>query len=230
MKKGLPARFIFYTALLCLGNWKCNNEPSAVATPEPVLLIVGEDLSGTFKDSYSTTVDHLRELCQILSEKGRGGTIYLINIGNPSRKNQLFCTLKAVAPVPKNLTASRAIDAKKKYERAISENQQEIDKFLTACASVLASDNRNQPNTDINGFFMTARTLSEQSLYESHHQIIFVNSDGQQDTPNSKVIQCELKPNQPDFYVCGWENKSNCDPKEKLASPQEFVKLMQATL
>jgi hypothetical protein len=215
----LPLLFLFQA---------CNPTPPEVEPVQNHLIVIGEDLSQTFRNFTPITIEDLEAICNTFQKNKVGGKILLFGIGSSTPKGYVSCIIKPQIALDKTKTVSQQYREKAKNQAIVEKNRESIDAFL-ADAKVLLGQ-RNQPFTDINGFFEKAAVVIESPGYENHHKWLFVNTDGKQDTKRSNQVNCKLLPQVDQFSVSGWKAKPDCKPEAKFLAPGEFVQYLQSQL
>ncbi|MBK8194071.1 MAG: hypothetical protein IPK76_12985 [Lewinellaceae bacterium] len=90
-------------------NDKLPAEQPNVATPmcdypqNPVMVIIGEDLSGSFSQELSLTTADVQAICDVISSSGRGGQVVVGAIGDQNPKGYVNCDIKPLPIAPKTL-------------------------------------------------------------------------------------------------------------------------------
>lgn len=190
--------------------------------PEPNLVIVGEDLSGTFKDFPKTTEEDLRALCNAVGKSKWGGRVYLIGIGNSTPKGYVFCLIKRLKEIPPDATPSEIFDVRSYNKKIQKVNTQKIDEFLEDASVILQQ--QNQKDTDINGFLEKVASIVNVPDFNRYKKWLYVNSDGRQDNKGIDTINCDLLPTIDKYFVNkGWKNKTNCGAAGNLPDTEHFV-------
>lgn len=186
------------------------------------LVIIGEDLSGTFSDFPPTTEDNLKSLCEGLSKSKDGGKVYFIGIGNASPKGYAVCEIRPIHPIDSGATVSLIKKTKTQNLGIKKRNKENIEQFLADAAQIFSQ--RNQRNTDINGFLDKASSIIDDPAYGKFKKWLFINSDGKQDTKSSNKVDCSLLSGVDQFFVSrGWKSNINCQANGKLLDTQHFV-------
>ncbi|MFN0214918.1 MAG: hypothetical protein ACKVT2_11735 [Saprospiraceae bacterium] len=202
----------------------CNDCKVPPQSHSPILLIIGEDLSGTFEGYYPLTELHLERSCEAIQNHVLGGTIVLCGIGLPDNMGWEMCALEPIKIASDDIAVGKKIKIKTENKSIISKNASEIRAFIEKAKIIL--NKKNQDSTHINGFFEKMSTLASQQKYDGYKKILFVNSDGKQDSGQNKIVDCRLKP-ECDFFICGWKKKPDCSPIDSYPSPEEFVSDLQ---
>ncbi|MCS7035368.1 MAG: hypothetical protein RMJ33_01010 [Saprospiraceae bacterium] len=216
----------------------------------PIALAIGEDVSGSFQQNYSLTKEHINEMCQIIVKSGRGGVVKFYTIGNPTPAGFITCEISPLPPAmgdykpdPNDNLLERAKKKqehdKKKREcddtraRMQAENQQRIDAFLKACASML--NQRGTRYTDLNGFFEKAAIFLKGENVASHAKWLYCNTDGVHDLGNSKpkTVRCDLLPVEVRTYFTGCKPSFTClnsSDRKLLSDPGEFISVFRKSV
>lgn len=201
------------------------------AKPEnPLLVIIGEDLSISHCKYPKIQVEDIEAICNQISKSGRGGQVVLGTVGDPTPKGYIVCGLssypKAVPGETISLKAQR-LNRSRAIER---ENKANILSFLSKSRDLLK--NCNHKITDINGFFDKAKVMATSPGASKNEIWLYINSDGIQSVPPKKdgPVDCSKRPNLKNvkYYVSGWNEKfANCDTRGVFLDPQQFVKFFQ---
>ena len=206
----------------------CQKEQDAVAAPPQQLIVIGEDLSQTFRNFTPITLDDLREVCNALQKNKTGGKIILVGIGSSTPKGHVSCILKPIIREDKRKRISEQLTDRQKNAASKAKNDEAINDFLEKADDILKQ--RNQPFTDINGFLDKARYLMDAPGFENHVKWLYVNTDGKQDTQKSKKVDCSQLPPFDNFCVSGWKNKPDCGPTSKFLAPSDFIDYLKSQL
>ena len=204
-----------------------------VTQDNPLIVIIGEDLSSSFTKTNGGVpiqVPDIAKICRHVAKTGRGGQITLGAVGDRTPKGYITCDLKPLPQTPAGAVISTDVKCKRLAQKVKAENEAAIQDFLSQCDSLLK--NRNHKITDISGFFRKAKILASEPGASKCEIWLFVNSDGDQDIdPRKKEsIDCSLRPKQKNvkFYVSGWlEENDNCNAHDVFLDPQQFVKFFQ---
>lgn len=210
------------TLILLIAFSGCSSGKQDDRIAEPNLVVIGEDLSGTFDQFPETTEDDLRNLCKALEASPGGGKIYFIGIGSSTPKGYAYCTIKPTKEVNRN--DPPAVQRKIKiYNKNIAiKNENEIEAFLVNAAAIFQQ--RNQKYTDINGFFEKTASIANAPSHKNFRKWLYINSDGKQATLSSNKLNCNLLPAVDAYFVNrGWKKSPDCGASEKLPDTQHFV-------
>lgn len=219
--------FHIFLLFLVFFSSDCDTPPPPVHAP--YLVILGEDLSGTFTEFPAITQDVLADICKSVTHSGAGGAVYCIGIGSSTPKGYASCIIDAFPPRPRNATVSILNNWKHEVQEIKQRNQDAIDRFTNQ--AIQAISDKKQPYTDLNGFFKKVASIADDPGYQGYEKWLFVNSDGQQDTPESKTLNCDLLPAVNRFYsTVGWKEKTDCGPKAHLLDPGQFSQYFRKSL
>lgn len=228
MTRLLPRKTSIIILLPLLFLFQACPPPIVVKEDQNHLIVIGEDLSQTFQNFTPITVEDLEAICNTFQKNKTGGKILLFGIGSSTPKGYVTCIIKPQIAPDKTKTVSQQYRDNAKNQAIIEKNQASIDAFLAEAKDLLTQ--RNQPYTDINGFFEKAAVVVGSPLYDNHHKWLFVNTDGKQDTKKSNQVNCDLLPQVDQFSVSGWKAKPDCKPEAKFLAPGEFVQYLQSQL
>lgn len=192
------------------------------------LIVIGEDLSGTFSNFTPLEVEDLEAVCQTMQQKKRGGKIILIGIGSTTPKGHITCKIIPLHEVNRAKPVHEQLKAKKQNENIKAKNDQAIEAFLEKAGALLKQ--RNQQYTDINGFLDKATLLMGTTNFDGYTKWLYMNTDGKQDTKNTNKVDCSLLPETTHFLTSGWKKKPDCEPAEKFLSPKEFIEHLTINL
>jgi len=200
----------------------CSTAAREIKKHTLILLIVGEDLSGTFTGFAQITDGHLKKICDQVSINKGGGKVVFIGIGSTTPIGYATCTILPLIENSDDATVSEKIKNKKSNEKKSQKNKVETDRFIQETQKILAE--RRQPHTDINGFFEKVRLLLNESGNDKFEKWLYINSDGKQSTKNTNKIDCSLIPSDiSNFCINGWKAKDECGASCKFLSPGEFI-------
>jgi len=207
--------------LLMLVCSACKTDPPP-PLPPPQLVIIGEDLSGTYVKHPETTTEDMIRLCNALGRSEAGGKVYLIGIGNSTPKGYAFCEIKPLDKIDKSAVAHEKRNLKIKNAEIKKHNKLVIDEFIEKAETILSQ--HSELNTNINGFLEKVAAIVDDPVHKGYETWLFINSDGKQDTKDSKKINCSLLPTTiKHFFVSkGWEG-ADCGHKNKTIDTQHFV-------
>jgi hypothetical protein len=207
--------------LFFLINPSCSSDKEK-HEPEPNLVIIGEDLSGTFDQFPATTETDLRDLCKALETTKDGGKVYFIGIGISDPKGYAHCTIRPKKEINRSDPASAQKQARVYNLKVEKANSEQVATFI-ASASVIFQQ-RNQKYTDINGFFEKVSSILATPAHKKYKKWLYVNSDGKQSTPATNKVDCALRPAVNEYYVNrGWKGAADCGAAEKLPDTQHFT-------
>lgn len=211
--------WILISAIL-LGQCEC--PPKTEKKESPHLIIIGEDLSGTFDQFPQTTEDDLRELCDSLAKSKTGGKVYFIGIGNATPKGYAVCEIKPILKVNKSKPVSDQLKMKRRNKKIKEKNAAATEQFVLKAMQIFSE--RKQGYTDINGFFEKVSSIISDPNHTNYTKWLYVNSDGKHDTKISKKIDCNLLPGADYYYVSrGWKAREDCGALGKLLDTHHFV-------
>jgi hypothetical protein len=211
----------------------------------PIALSIGEDISGSFRQNYSLTREHIGELCNIIAQSERGGVVKFYTIGNPTPAGFITCEVRALPPALGEFKSNANLwkQAKEKQEhekkkkevdairaRIKAENQQRIDAFLKACAGML--NQRGSRHTDLNGFFEKAAIFLKGESVNGYEKWLYCNTDGVHDLGSSKpkAVRCDLLPAGVRTYFSGCKEDFSClndSNRKHLSDPGEFISVFR---
>lgn len=213
--------FLFVLPFL-FARCQCNSGTQIKLTASPNLVIIGEDLSGTFQNFPPTTEEDLRRLCKAVKRSAGGGKVYFIGIGTSSPKGYVSCTIRPKKKVNKKDPASIQFDTNNYNKKIEQKNETEIETFVNSAVEM--SKEHGQKYTDINGFFDKVASILSTPKLDDFNKWLYINSDGKQDTPGSKKVDCSLRPEADHYFVNkGWKNAPDCGAAGKLPDTQHFV-------
>lgn len=192
------------------------------------MVVIGEDLSGSFARELSLQVETIQSICEIISKNGRGGKVVVGTVGDPTPKGYVICEIKPLPRAPKHATLAGIAFCKKEASKTMAENASAIDAFTDKCAALLSS--KGHKTTDINGFFRKINTISSQPGSSDYDIWVFINSDGKQDAPGQNKLDCTLKPDNIRFYVSNWTETTDCGADGKFLNPEQFVNFFKNQL
>jgi hypothetical protein len=191
---------------------------------KPILLIIGEDLSGSYEGFVKFNEENLKDLCKKITQSGRGGAVAVFGIGDPTPHSYEYYKILRDSVIPGATLIQKKIIAdlnKKKKEK----NQVNQASFLQKANIIL--NNKGQKQTDINGFFEKARIFSKEEQFNNYEKWLFVNSDGNQDVIKSskkyKTVNCDLRPSTDKYYTSGWKKSTDCSPDGNFLDPGGFI-------
>nr|WP_295935095.1 hypothetical protein [uncultured Dyadobacter sp.] len=195
-------KWVAFFCVISLVSATCN--PDASPTQEArqqILLVIGDDLSGTFQGHTHLSITLLDSILRMLEEEGSGAKIAYNAIGNPSRQSFLRCNLESRVGIDREAVLS--VQAKQAIEsdRIKKRNEQAIRSFLTSYKSL--SSSRAHSQTDLNGFFVQASSFFAEPQFGTYRKMLLVNSDGLHDTAGQHRLDCSLPPDV-EVYLCGW--------------------------
>jgi len=194
----------------------------------PIMAIIGEDLSGSFPPALSLQPETIRAICQVILKSGRGGQIIVGTVGDPTPKGYVSCEIKPLPYAPKDATLADVAFCKNEADKVTSENSKVIKQFVEQCTTLLSA--KGHKITDINGFFRKTKIISQQPGSSKYDIWVFINSDGKQDTPDREKLDCSLRPANVKFYVSNWIVEDDCKADGKFLNPEEFVKFFQSQI
>lgn len=206
---------------------ECDGIPYCNCAADPIFLIIGEDLSGSHKDFTRITKEDLTRICDALAATNRGAEIAFVTFGNPNAKGFTTCKLKAIPVVDEGAPFTPKAKCQDLISTRSRDNDNTIKKFIDRCESLLGD--HKQQHSDINGFLAKAKKLIDAPGVENYStKMIYINSDGLQDTPGLKSINCDLFP-VADVYVSGWKNEERCGIVDEFLSPQQFIDFIETS-
>ena len=220
--------FVF---ILLAANYHCSQDSNSSREPSPIasnLIVIGEDLSQTFKNFTPLTNQDLEQVCNIIDKSGIGGKIVFVGIGSSTPKGYASCSIKPHKKADKKATASQQYATKAENINISNMNKNAIESFLVKSNEIL--NQRGQPFTDINGFFEKARFLLEAPGYENTTKWVYINSDGKQSTKITNKVNCDLLPSVEHLILSGWKTLPNCNASNVLLDPLEFIQYFEKTL
>jgi len=221
-------RLIFTCVLLSIFFLGCQKDNDIATVSQQQLIVIGEDLSQTFKNFTPITTEDLRDVCNALQKNKTGGKIIVVGIGSSTPKGHVSCILKPIMPIDKRKPVSDQLKTKQKNSASRAKNEEAINDFLEKADAIIQQ--RNQPFTDINGFLEKASYLMDAPGFENHVKWLYVNSDGKQDTQKSKKVDCSQLPTVDQFCVSGWKNKPDCGPTSRFLAPSDFIDYLKSQL
>jgi hypothetical protein len=218
-----PLSFLLLLVALAACAGGTNDDRGAA----PNLVILGEDLSQTITGFTPTTEQDLRDVCEAVARTRAGGKVYFIGIGNATPKGFAECEIRALPVVDRRDAVGVQQKQLKKRQQLQARNTAEIDRFIAAAQAMLSAP--RQRNTDINGFFDKASALANAAGTDGYDKWLFVNSDGRQDTKQSKTVDCDLKIGFDHYYVShGWKKQPDCAPDGRFLTPRQFIQFFQS--
>lgn len=225
----LPFFWLFFASVISTSLLlSCKNDSGHVVGSPQQLIVIGEDLSQTFKNFTPIVVEDLKKICTTLQTTKSGGKIILVGIGSSTPKGHVSCILKPLQPVDKHDPANVQLKTKQLNAVNKAKNDAAIIEFLEEADAILKQ--RNQPFTDINGFLEKASYIMNAPGFENYVKWLYVNTDGKQDTKNSKVVDCSQLPAVDNFCVSGWKNKPDCKPTSQFLAPSDFIDYLKSQL
>lgn len=227
----LGITYVFYlTIILQFGGLSCWTDNSKeIEKPKPNLVIIGEDLSGTFDKFPPTTENDLRNLCNAVAKSKSGGKVYFIGIGSSTPKGYAYCVIKPLKEIDRHDPPSRQRYMKIYNQNVAKKNDDEIEKFLANAVTIF--EQRNQKYTDINGFFEKAASILSTPSHKRFLKWLYINSDGKQATLSSNKVDCDLRPAVDEYYVNrGWKNTTDCGSAEKLPDTHHFIEYFRQVM
>ncbi len=207
----------------CLGD----QHPTLIIPKEsiaPVLVVIGVDVSGTFKNYKPLTPPQLKNICNHLSDSGSGGTVTIAPIGNPTDESFLRCHIEPIPEV--DSTAILSERGRQRIEKDLKENtnEQNIQSFLNEYKNILLS--KNHEHTDLNGFADKTSIILKEPQYGNHNKMVVIYSDGYADLRGEEGLSCSFE-NDKDtkVFLIGWKNKKTCKANKThhFESPEGFI-------
>ncbi len=204
-----------------------------VYSSNPVMVIIGEDLSISFNKSSHIQTQNIEEICRAVAKSGRGGQIIVGAVGNQDPKGYISCDLNPLPKPPAKGAIGDHARCKSLARKVEQENESTIQSFLGQCGNLLK--NRNHKITDISGFLNKAKILSEQPGASKFEIWLYINSDGEQDikTGVKETVDCSKKPDpkKVKFYVSSWPGTApNCSAKGVFLDPSQFVNFFKTQI
>lgn len=194
--------------------------------PPPNLVIIGEDLSGTYDKFPATTTEDLTNLCNLIAKMAAGGELCFMGIGNQTPKGYANCKIKPLKYVDPSSTVSEQSRVRKWNERIKDQNKKSISDFIEKSSEIL--EQKNQAHTDINGFFKKVNSILDSPSNSNCIKWLYVNSDGKQDVAGSNKVDCALMPKETRIFLNrGWEKKPDCDPEAKILDTPAFIQILE---
>lgn len=188
------------------GRYMPNSKPISAPIP-PICLALGCDVSATFQSYKPMDTAQLRAICKVLVEKQRDVIIGFQTIGNQNKQPMVRCRLEALPIVDQRASLSQKAAQNTIRTQVKLLNQRKVNQFIQNCAVLLR--HKNQSYTDLNGYIQKAVTLLTEPQYQGGTKLMFIQSDGIQDTPESRDLVCEI-PSSIKFYTCNWPNPTPC--------------------
>ena len=167
--------------------WACvareNSEPPVLAR-NPILLIIGHDISKSFDNRDKISDEHLKSAVSAIQEAGVEGKIAFRIIGDKSIPDS-FLTCKISKPPArlsedcKKYTATERARCERDKKKIQSLRNAQGAEFMARCRGEMQRQPSNE--TDLNAFLERCAQLSQQPLYSNYTVIIYINSDGDHD-------------------------------------------------
>jgi hypothetical protein len=242
LTKNLLAKLSLFLLLLVFahsctsGGTKKKKEPGSIETEpstsdkdmgprmKPILLIIGEDLSGSYEGFVKFKEENLKNLCEKITQSGRGGAVAVFGIGDPTPRGYEYYNILRDSILPGATLIQKKIITELNYKKK-KKNQVNQTSFLQKANIIL--NNKGQKQTDINGFFEKARTFSKEEQFNNYEKWLFINSDGDQDVTTGskkyKTINCDLRPDTDKYYTSGWKKSAGCAPDGNFLDPGGFI-------
>ena len=230
-RKNQPkAKLLLYVLLVNMMfiSIKCTDDDREPVLPPSQLVVIGEDLSKTFRNFTPISRADLEEICQVLDKSKQGGKIVFLGIGSSTPRGYEACIIKPKRFINPNGTVSEQRKAKMRNKKIAQENRESVSAFLDKVESILAK--RDQPYTDLNGFFTKVNLLLDAPAFKRSDKWVYINSDGQQSTPANNKLDCNLFPSAKNICISGWKNKEDCGAPVKVLDPSEFIEYFETEL
>ncbi|MDF1864406.1 MAG: hypothetical protein P1U70_06210 [Saprospiraceae bacterium] len=201
----------FWQINLCTFFFSCSgNEtsPNIELAPSSQLVIIGQDLSKTFRSFDRIQSNQWKDFLGAFSTNGVGGSVYYISIGNPGKHSFNYCRIEEVSILAEK-SFSRMISKREDNEKSIEKNKTEIFNFIEMYSSTKLNsvfDNY----TDLEHFFQKVREIANEPRYQGFEKSVFLFSDGYHSIPKKEGMT-SLSNNDFEglnFYTCGLQNKA----------------------
>jgi hypothetical protein len=139
MKTNLPLnpvkaiRVWLFLALLFMLNLACGGSQSSPTKSSggPILVVIGEDLSGTFTKFTPITKEDLSAICDAISRSGLGGTVALFGIGTATPQGYITCKLNPLEKKKDNPTVHETVQWNDRKKIILQNNTAAIEIFLS---------------------------------------------------------------------------------------------------
>lgn len=192
-------------------NESCAPElPGSMMADPPLqqLIIIGEDVSGTFKKHERLHPDELFRLCRDLIQSGIRAAIYIGPIGDPDVKPFLKCDIKAPQVVDQDAPLSERKQQALKRQKDIRDNEMAAKHFINEYVAKIYEREPEQ-NTDIKGFYDKTEQVFSEPQYAGFQHIHVLHSDGFHDVAGQKDLSPLEKKRFEEvaFYAIGLKNK-----------------------
>lgn len=203
-----------------------NVHEESVNAYEPTLVLIGIDISGTFKGYEKLPPQYLANICTTIAEVGEGGLVALYPIGNPNDSSFLRCKILPQEAVDEKAILSIQAQQVKDIKRIKTINQKEVASFIDRYQQSIYLRG-NQQETDIQRFLQNAIDLCNESTFDGYEKYVFIYSDGLQDVGGNTNLVLPTKDEIEgiQFYGCGIRNPTLTKHLniKKLESPKGFI-------
>ncbi len=211
--------------LAVLVVWGCQPPtPTGPAELTPIILVIGHDISKTFKGFDKLDTANVRQLLYSVATHGTGAVLAFQTIGNPTDRSLLRIELQAVPQIDPSLTLSEKAALNEQILAIQKLNAQAIDHFVLDCAKQIYQP--HQQDTDLNRFISKAVTMLSEPQFDGYEKLLFLHTDGIHDVRGDKKLECSI-PAGCSLYTCGWENEAACGASAAFDSPVGFVQFLQ---
>lgn len=220
--------FLFFATVFLI---RCGDGgPDGEINQPPILLVYGEDLSGSVGTIVRTNLNDLAAICKAVSETGSGGIVVFMRIADSTENGYEVCLIDSLVKPNDGYTLADELEIKQKNDVIKGKNEQEITTFLSKCDELIRK--RDWQNTDINNFFRHSSIFFNEPGKENYIKWLFVNSDGKQDTGTSKELDCTLIRGADVLSVSkSWKSNQNCAAQfSQFADPNSFTQYFKSQI
>lgn len=213
----------------------------------PIALVIGEDISSSFREHNSIDSKIIRDLCNIIAESDRGGVVNFCVIGNPTPRGCCMCEIESMPPVakkPERKDYSSLYEYKKAFDdyngkkdriekdrnKIQEKNTKTIEDFIRECNGLLIK--RGTRYTDLNGFFEESAVFLRAVNVKGYDKWLYCNTDGKHDVGSGKPknVRCDLLPRDAKIFFSGCKDDFPCvkdKPDHLLSMPKNFVSIFK---
>lgn len=202
-----------------------HNHEEEIKDDTPLLIIIGHDISATFKNYQPFDSVDMARLLNKAATTGRRVHVAFSPIGNPSDASFYRIGLQPAPHKDGKSTLRARIEHKARTEEVYLENMRRVSHFVDAFVKA-TEKSILQNHTDINGFVYKARLLVQEPQFAHYEKIVMLYTDGYADIDGNRQLSCSFEDiPSVELYLSGWKNKELCTASKvtQFESPRGFV-------
>lgn len=199
----------------------CEGEKKEIyTTPEPVVVVLGQDVSKSFVGFNEFNSQDINLICEAAEKSGREIVIAFGTIGNPTDSILVRCVIHSKPLEDQEVTLSQRAKTHTNASKIKKSNLIAITDFIKKVKSLTVR--QLEQSTDINGFLEKSNRLFSEPQFNDYTKILYANTDGSHSVGSDTTLVCNISKDV-QIYVSGWKNKHNISTGHPLESSKGFV-------